>query len=31
MKKLGLVGGMGPESTVMYYHDLYRKCARKTV
>lgn len=22
MKKLGLVGGMGPESTIPYYHDL---------
>ena len=22
MKKLGLVGGMGPESTVPYYHDI---------
>ncbi len=22
MKKLGLVGGMGPESTLMYYHDI---------
>lgn len=22
MKKLGLVGGMGPESTIQYYHDI---------
>lgn len=22
MKKLGLVGGMGPESTILYYHNL---------
>lgn len=22
MKKLGLVGGMGPESTIAYYHDI---------
>ncbi|MEN6412697.1 MAG: amino acid racemase [Veillonellales bacterium] len=22
MKKLGLVGGMGPESTILYYHDI---------
>lgn len=22
MKKLGLVGGMGPKSTVPYYHDI---------
>lgn len=22
MKKLGLIGGMGPESTVIYYHDI---------
>ena len=22
MKKLGLVGGMGPESTISYYHDI---------
>ena len=22
MKKLGLVGGMGPESTIPYYHDM---------
>lgn len=22
MKKLGLVGGMGPESTIVYYHDI---------
>lgn len=22
MKKLGLVGGMGPESTIPYYHDI---------
>ncbi len=22
MKKLGLVGGMGPESTIIYYHDI---------
>lgn len=22
MKKLGLVGGMGPESTMVYYHDI---------
>ena len=22
MRKLGLVGGMGPESTIPYYHDI---------
>ena len=22
MKKLGLVGGMGPESTIPYYHGI---------
>ncbi len=22
MNKLGLVGGMGPESTIPYYHDI---------
>ena len=22
MKKFGLVGGMGPESTIPYYHDI---------
>ena len=22
MKKLGLIGGMGPESTIPYYHDI---------
>lgn len=22
MKKLGLVGGMGPEATILYYHDI---------
>lgn len=22
MKKLGLVGGMGPESTIPYFHDI---------
>jgi len=22
LKKLGLVGGMGPESTIPYYHDI---------
>lgn len=22
MKKLGLVGSMGPESTIPYYHDI---------
>lgn len=22
MKKLGLVGDMGPESTIPYYHDI---------
>ena len=22
MKKSGLVGGMGPESTIPYYHDI---------
>lgn len=22
MKKLGLMGGMGPESTIPYYHDI---------
>jgi len=31
MKKLGIVGGMGPESTIDYYRSLvgrYRECAR---
>jgi len=22
MKKVGIVGGMGPESTIQYYHDI---------
>lgn len=22
MKKLGLIGGIGPESTIPYYHDI---------
>ena len=22
MKKVGLVGGIGPESTISYYHDI---------
>ena len=22
MRKLGLIGGMGPESTIPYYHDI---------
>ena len=25
MKKIGLVGGTGPESTLMYYKELRRK------
>jgi aspartate racemase len=25
MKKLGLIGGMGPESTLLYYHDIVYK------
>ncbi len=25
MKKLGLIGGMGPESTLVYYHDIVYK------
>ena len=22
MRKLGLIGGIGPESTISYYHDI---------
>lgn len=29
MRKLGLVGGMGPESTLVYYHDLVYGVMRK--
>lgn len=33
MKKLGLVGGMGPESTLLYYHDIMygisKQCGEK--
>ncbi|MBR3644791.1 MAG: hypothetical protein IKN54_00070 [Lachnospiraceae bacterium] len=29
MKKIGLVGGTGPESTVMYYKKLNRLCLHK--
>lgn len=30
MKKLGLIGGMGPESTIPYYHDIVYKVQKKT-
>lgn len=30
MKKLGLVGGMGPESTIPYYHDIVYGVQKKT-
>ena len=30
MKKLGLVGGLGPESTILYYHDLTYGVQKKT-
>lgn len=30
MKKLGLVGGMGPESTIPYYHDIVYGVQEKT-
>ena len=30
MKKLGLVGGLGPESTILYYHDLVYGVQKKT-
>lgn len=30
MKKLGLVGGMGPESTIPYYHDIVYGVCEKT-
>ena len=30
MKKLGLVGGMGPESTLPYYHDIVYGVQEKT-
>lgn len=29
MKKLGLIGGMGPESTITYYHDIVYGVQRK--
>ena len=29
MKKLGLVGGMGPESTIPYYHDIVYRVQSK--
>ena len=29
MKKLGLVGGMGPESTIPYYHDIVYEVQQK--
>lgn len=29
MKKLGLIGGMGPESTLMYYHDIAYQFQKK--
>jgi len=29
MKKLGLVGGMGPESTIPYYHDIVYSVQKK--
>lgn len=30
MKKLGLIGGMGPESTILYYHNLVYGVQEKT-
>lgn len=30
MKKLGLVGGTGPESTLMYYRDINHSVYEKT-
>ena len=30
MKKLGLVGGMGPQSTIPYYHDIVYGVSEKT-
>lgn len=30
MKKLGLIGGMGPESTIPYYHDIVYGVQKKT-
>jgi aspartate racemase len=30
MKKLGLVGGMGPESTIPYYHDIVYGVQKRT-
>lgn len=30
MKKSGLVGGMGPESTIPYYHDIVYGVKEKT-
>ena len=29
MKKLGLVGGMGPQSTIPYYHDIVYEVQQK--
>lgn len=29
MKKLGLIGGMGPESTMLYYHDIVYEFQKK--
>ena len=30
MKKLGLVGGTGPESTMVYYRELNKRIHEKT-
>ena len=30
MKKLGLIGGTGPESTLIYYRDINRMIHEKT-
>ncbi|WP_294375632.1 hypothetical protein [uncultured Clostridium sp.] len=30
MRKLGLIGGMGPESTIPYYHDIVYGVQNKT-
>lgn len=30
MQKLGLIGGMGPESTIPYYHDIVYGVCEKT-
>ena len=30
MKKIGLIGGTGPESTIIYYRELNRIIGEKT-